>query len=1080
MKLPWRRDDRGQPHSVAYGPEGIRLAVPIPDASPGAMTPAHRYLAQLAEEQLAVVTPSGYLVAWDSLYQVIDDPDHQGGLKTLCLPAMGDWIPVVVSSGTPSDPDFSIWIDGWSSTSEGRWPVNVTGGLAKLDQQRWLLGRDQWLLCQAIDSLQNDVSGLTTSQRLHAIARIQQLSKSCGALLDDYLSRTPVIAPETLSIELMRCEALGETVVEISPGFEGAPKSFVDAFDRYGKVQNRYDLPTEDGGLTHVVPGERALGALSAIKAIPARRVASDRARLFIHNPYTVLGDDAREAIDEEQFLRARSDAGLIPYRLEAEFPADGSAVAHFIPGDSTQRPELLPLDQQLASSLIAEASRSRSRSLPLFATSGREVELTPGTDRALREIAAWLSGQNIDRIAQGFSEFLRLDDYSDRVVGFDEAKPQLVPYVAKRSAEKGWLPENTERGVMVPGAVAGAVERIAIDDEALAQLRKRVEVARQANESAVRLPGREDVTLPLEQADKLLGQFQTEDLRLGRDRSPRQIEKPKPSGRKATLRILHNLESLDYGAPIALSSPSPSDKPGMPAALRSNVNLLPHQLYGVAWMQSRFSQREQGIEGCLLADDMGLGKTLQSLALMAWYDETHRPARPCLVVAPVSLLQNWRAEVTKFLQWSDDDVLSLYADGVAQCRAHPGEIPTALSEIGVRKLLRPGFELGRKLVLTTYETLRDFELSIAKVHWGVVVCDEAQKIKNPAAFVTQAAKALRADFKIACTGTPVENSLADLWCLFDFIQPGSLGSLAEFTRVYRQEIESRGEGHAVLIEKLRAGIEPWVLRRLKSEVATDLPRKVDADHPDADPANQRLRMSSQQARLYDSAVAEFRRARKSADKRERSQILALLAKLRMICAHPAMELHSDHEMLPVKTHLDLSPKLAWLMERLMRIRDLNEKAIVFSEFRDVQRLLQRSVAEVLGVTATIINGSTSVDSDYDHSRQRIIDRFQKQDGFGVLILSTTAVGFGVNIQAANHVIHFTRPWNPAKEDQATDRAYRIGQTKDVYVYCPTVVGDGFESFEQRLDELLRSKRSLSRDMLAGVQEVTAGEFDGI
>ena len=137
-------------------------------------------------------------------------------------------------------------------------------------------------------------------------------------------------------------------------------------------------------------------------------------------------------------------------------------------------------------------------------------------------------------------------------------------------------------------------------------------------------------------------------------------------------------------------------------------------------------------------------------------------------------------------------------------------------------------------------------------------------------------------------------------------------------------------------------------------------------------------------------------------------------------------------------------------------------------------------MSEVFAIDAPIINGSTTVDAEVDHSRQRIIDRFQTREGFGVLVLSTTAVGFGVNIQAANHVIHFTRPWNPAKEDQATDRAYRIGQTKDVYVYCPTVVGNGYETFEQRLDALLGRKRSLSRDMLAGVQEIGVEEFDGI
>jgi SNF2 family DNA or RNA helicase len=164
-------------------------------------------------------------------------------------------------------------------------------------------------------------------------------------------------------------------------------------------------------------------------------------------------------------------------------------------------------------------------------------------------------------------------------------------------------------------------------------------------------------------------------------------------------------------------------------------------------------------------------------------------------------------------------------------------------------------------------------------------------------------------------------------------------------------------------------------------------------------------------------------------------------------------------------------------MRQLENIRARQEKVIVFSEFRDIQRLLQRAIASRFDLHAPIINGDTTVDPEKEASRQRIIDRYQAQPGFNVIILSTTAVGFGVNVQAANHVIHFTRPWNPAKEDQATDRAYRIGQTKPVYVYCPTVVGAGFESFDQRVDKLLAEKRALSRDMLAGVQAVTEDDF---
>jgi SNF2 family DNA or RNA helicase len=164
----------------------------------------------------------------------------------------------------------------------------------------------------------------------------------------------------------------------------------------------------------------------------------------------------------------------------------------------------------------------------------------------------------------------------------------------------------------------------------------------------------------------------------------------------------------------------------------------------------------------------------------------------------------------------------------------------------------------------------------------------------------------------------------------------------------------------------------------------------------------------------------------------------------------------------------------------LAEIRVLGEKAIVFTEFREVQRLIQSAIGQRFDIHPDIINGDTTVDAQSSASRQRLIDRYQAVSGFNVIVLSTTAVGFGVNIQAANHVVHFTRPWNPAKEDQATDRAYRIGQTKPVYVYCPTVVAAGFETFDQRLDSLLTRKRTLSRDLLVGAQEITAQDFKGL
>jgi hypothetical protein len=1040
---------------------------------------AARYLEQLTAEGLASGYADGHGMTWAQLYRLLDEPDHQGGLRLLSLPAVGNWVPSLSSGGTPSDTDFSVWIEEWTSATHPGDRASLVGGLIEVAGNRFLLGGAQWAMCQAIEDFRGRSPSLEPAQRMRALGVLQVRAEKAGALLDDYLSRTRVLSPERIQLTFERSQALGDPVVELKPGFENAPEGFLTAFDRYAKVQPRYDVPTAEGGLVHVAPNESAQAALSAIKAIPGRRVASDEARLFLHNPFAVLGDEAREAIDEDQLIQARAEARLLSYRLETWSEESGTRHVRFVPAGESEVSEDEALDVPLAERLLRAAERSRAKGLPLFSVDGREVEMTQASEAALSEIAEWLAQRPIAELASGFDAFFRLDDYSERVIGFDQAAPQVVPYIAKKSADQTWLPDNIERGVVVPDASGVGFQRIAIGEREREELKQRVIQARAAGQAQVSLPGHEHARLPTEHAERLLVEVPVDGPTMGRPASPRSVEKPKPSTRRAALRILHNLDALDYGAPTSdAGALPPSHSAELPMALRDGIRLLPHQLQGLAWMQARLRACESGIEGCLLADDMGLGKTLQSLALMAWYHESHAPTRPCLVVAPVSLLQNWRAEVRKFLTWSEDDVLSLYGDDIAGHRMSAAQIPEEMRNAGVRKLLRQGFEAGRNLVLTTYETLRDLELSIARVHWGVVVCDEAQKIKNPAAFVTQAAKALHADFRIACTGTPVENSLADLWCLFDFFQPGSLSSLADFTRSYRQAIETRAEGHEQLVEQLRRGIDPWVLRRMKSDVTRELPRKLDPDHPETDPSSQRLRMSPPQARLYEEAVAQYRTAREEGGQGNR--ILALLQRLRTICAHPAAELRLDNETLSLREHLQLSPKLTWLVHRLEAIRARGDKAIVFSEFRDIQRLIQRAVGEVFAIDAPIINGSTSVDAEVDHSRQRIIDRFQEHEGFGVLVLSTTAVGFGVNIQTANHVIHFTRPWNPAKEDQATDRAYRIGQTKDVFVYCPTVVGNGYETFEQRLDALLGRKRSLSRDMLAGVQEIGVEEFDGI
>jgi SNF2 family DNA or RNA helicase len=399
-------------------------------------------------------------------------------------------------------------------------------------------------------------------------------------------------------------------------------------------------------------------------------------------------------------------------------------------------------------------------------------------------------------------------------------------------------------------------------------------------------------------------------------------------------------------------------------------------------------------------------------------------------------------------------------------------QIPKALLDAelaseGITRLLKKGWVGNAKIVLTTYETLRGLEFSLAAQRWSIMICDEAQKIKNPNAMVTRAAKKQNVRFRIACTGTPVENTLTDIWCLFDFIQAGLLGALSEFGRRYRKPIEAESDEEKERVEELRGIIKPQLLRREKKDVAKDLPAKT------TDQACRRLPMSQHQRTLYARGIAKYR---KEAATNPAAQ-LGVIHFLRRICSDPLVEEPYQADRSSVEEILQASPKMAWLMQALHQIRQRQEKVIVFCEFRDLQRTLQRCIADRLDVHPDIINGDTSASSSHADSRQKRLKAFQSKPGFGVIVLSPLAVGFGVNIQAANHVIHFTRTWNPAKEDQATDRAYRIGQEREVFVYYPVVVADDFVSFDEKLDKLLDWKRALSADMLNGSGEISVAEL---
>lgn len=1077
MKWDWfrtgRQDDVQQDSRPFASPEGWVLG----SSKSLAGSPLGAYVDQLVDEHYAERQDDRCVVRWDSVYCLVENDDHASSLYLLGLPAPTALLPSLAAHGSPGDGDFAIRLTGWFDAT-GDLPASAvarTGAVLSYRGRDELLSSAAFSLISMLLELHLQGPGWSSEERMVSAGRIQKAAHACGARLDTYLDKTSIVVADQLDITLKIEDALGTSVVEVLPRPQGAPDNLLDQFDRYDSVQTRYDLPQSDGQLTHVLLPPPVRETLEAVKRAPGRRYASKDADAFLHNPYPFLGDGAEAILPPERFEQARRAAGLVERELDAVPGEDGWDLLLIDPaGDAGDLCEKLT-EPSRVQSLLAAAAEARQSGRPVFRWKNHLLQLSNTTSVSLQQLGQWMATSAVSPVALQFGDIFDLGAYSDRVVGFD-GKPIHVPQLVRGDAGKDMIPENMEALIATVDPLSGQVSSTHLDVERIQEFRQITEEARQQGTPSVAVPGTKFEIPTSEAIVWLNGMNDVLRKQVGAPGAPKD---PKPRA-TTSLRILHNIEQLEYGTQSSLAPP-PLDAPQLPRALRREIALMPHQRDGLAWMQHRFQQRDQGVRGILLADDMGLGKTLQCLCVMAWYREITPMPKPCLIVAPVSLLENWKAEIGKFLDGSQGTTIALYGSELAKHRLLPAQLEPGLREAGIKKFLRPGFADGAAFVLTTYETLRDYELSLGREAWGVFACDEAQKIKTPGALVTRSAKAMQAEFKIACTGTPVENSLADLWCLFDFFQPGLLASLSEFTKSFRKAIEQREEGHEPLVEQLRAAIDPWVLRRMKSDVA-DLPDKIDETHPQADLKHKMLQMSVLQRQLYGRTIADFKQTMERAEDKggPGTAALTLLHRLRMICANPLAANDERAELLPVEEHLRHSPKLGWLLEQLDHIRQADEKAIVFTEYRELQRLLQRAIAGRFNLQVDVVNGSTTVDPAHEASRQAVIDRFQARPGFGVIVLSTTAVGFGVNVQAANHVIHFTRPWNPAKEDQATDRAYRIGSTKPVWVYCPTVAGDGFESFEQRIAERLSRKRELSRDMLAPEQSVTWTDFEDL
>lgn len=1041
-------------------------------------------LAQMEEEGFADRLASGYRMSWADVYRALESREYGQSFSALGLPPVEAWRFSLGSAGSLTDSDFALRISGWIAP-DGRRPqgnVGLEGAVLKCGSTRALLPRAGWEAIEALRAFgRGGCDGSAESNR-RGWAVVRAKAVEAGADLSDFLKKTVVLTPEQLGLEMRKGDGAGTRLVEIRPGFEGQPPRWLEMFDRLDGVPDRYEIPDGEG-LVHVIVPPAVKAVLAEIKAMPGRRVAGDRAEAFIRNPFAVLGPEAAGVIDPGAFEEAREDAGIsfatfvasvlrdangFPYEvsilIEETIRGETDVERVKFDGATELARFLRKLDERIASG--AQCCHWEGFDLEILGD-------TSDQSAVLRKALADMEGSG--GIAS--SEILDLSNYSERVEGFGAEKPYYSPFISRKSEDGGWFPENVEFGVCYTPEGGGETVALILGDETLADFKKAVVNAEKDGQREFDFPGCPKpvptewamgmvVTLGMAIEDVGKGTFDPEKARAGG-----------PAAERKGLVVKPNVDSLDYSERRGVLDIPASFAPPLPRSLKPEIELKDHQREGVRWLLNLWRLSPAECRGGLLADDMGLGKTIQLLTFIASAIEEDPNVAPFLVVAPVSLLENWREEIGKFFKEGSLPLLTLYGPDLAGKRVPKDAIEKELVAAGVGRLLRRDWLGGAKIVLTIYETLRDMEFSLAMTRWSAIVCDEAQKIKNPNALVTRSAKKQNARFRIACTGTPVENTLTDLWCLFDFAQPGLLGALKDFGSKYRKPIEvekdqdehSKAEGKA-RVDELRELIAPQLLRRTKAEVAKDLPRKIEVAECRSLPISERQRAH------YADAIGVFRRKPKEGGPGIQNH-LGLLQYLRRLCSDPKPPGAVSTDSTTLREIIAHSPKMAWMLRRLEEIRGLGEKVIVFCEFRDLQRTLKRAISDRFGLHPDIINGDTSAAASNSANRQRRIKAFQERPGFGVIILSPLAVGFGVNIQAANHVVHFTRTWNPSKEDQATDRAYRIGQTRDVFVYYPVVTADDFLTFDAKLDLLLEWKRELSRDMLNGAGDVTPADF---
>ena len=636
---------------------------------------------------------------------------------------------------------------------------------------------------------------------------------------------------------------------------------------------------------------------------------------------------------------------------------------------------------------------------------------------------------EEIREIIQNPTEYFDPDQfdlselYSDRVIEIGIYKPKFFPFICPY--ESCWI-----TGATIETPENGTTKLFISNDAELSVLLQAIGEAMENNKSMVNF---NDADIDIDDA-----KFLAETAKRQLQQPERPVEIDDEDNEKKVLIIEENADELGFVTKERIIERGDRYTLFKNPFLQEGFSLKSHQEEGVAWLQHLYKSKASG---CLMADDMGLGKTLQILYFIDWHSRKYPNHKPYLIVAPISLIENWENEYNRFFMSPRLNITRLSSR----------DIPRQFNKAVVDKMQ------GMDIILTNYESLRIAQLNFCAVEFDFVALDEAQKIKSPGTLVTNAAKAIKGNFKIAMTGTPVENSLLDLWCIMDFCVPGLLGNAKAFAAQYQNPLKKEDTDIVEMGNELHQKLGVYFMRRLKKDAAKDLPEKVELKQP--------IQMPSIQESTYVKVVNAYVSG-------QQPNMLLTLQDMKEVSEHPYL---FDNTLINRDTSelFETSARLQATIAFLERIQAKNEKVIIFAERKDTQKMLQRICMDKYGIIPKIINGNTpTIALSSKLSRQAAIDDFQSQPGFNVIIMSPVAAGMGLNVTAANHVIHYSRHWNPAKENQATDRAYRIGQTKDVYVYYPMAVSSKFKSFDETLDELLGRKTSLATSTIFPTERV--------